>query len=83
MNGVAYRPGYMALQRSGELRKRGEALWEMLSDCRLCPRECKVNRLAGETGFCKATDRLRVASYSPHFGEERPLVGWGDRERFF
>ncbi len=83
MNGVAYRPGYIVLHRSGELRKRGEALWEMLSDCRLCPRECKVNRLAGETGFCKATDRLKVASYSPHFGEESPLVGVGGSGTIF
>jgi len=83
MNGVAYRPGYMALHRSGELRKRGEALWKILCDCRLCPRECKVNRLAGEKGFCKATDRLKVASYNPHFGEERPLVGVGGSGTIF
>ncbi|MEN8229463.1 MAG: radical SAM protein [Bacteroidota bacterium] len=83
MNGVSYRPGYIALHRSGELRKRGEALWKMLSDCRLCPRECRVDRLAGETGFCKATARLRVASFTPHFGEERPLVGVGGSGTIF
>ena len=83
VNGVSYRPGYISLYRSGELRKRGEALWEMLKDCRLCPRECRVNRIKRERGFCKATSTLRVASYSPHFGEERPLVGVGGSGTIF
>jgi len=48
---------------------------EMLASCTLCPRECGVNRLEGETGFCRTADRLVVSSWSPHYGEERPLVG--------
>ena len=83
MNGVSYRPGYIALHRSGELRKRGKTLWEIMSDCRLCPRECKVNRLEGEIGICKATSTLRIASFNPHFGEERPLVGVGGSGTIF
>ena len=71
------------LHRSGELRQRGEALWGMLRNCRLCPRECGVNRLLGETGFCKATSTLRVASFNAHFGEERPLVGVGGSGTIF
>jgi len=83
MNGVAYRPGYIALHRSGELRRRGEALWEIMSECRLCPRECGVNRLDGEIGFCKATSRLKVASFHAHYGEEVPLVGVGGSGTIF
>jgi putative pyruvate formate lyase activating enzyme len=83
MNGVSYRPGYVTLHRSGELSKRGEALWEIMKECRLCPRECGVNRLEGETGFCKATSRLKVASFHAHFGEERPLVGVGGSGTIF
>jgi len=83
MNGISYRPNYIDLHRSGELRKRGDLLWEILKECRLCPRECKVNRIKGETGFCKATSQLRIASYSPHFGEERPLVGVGGSGTIF
>jgi putative pyruvate formate lyase activating enzyme len=63
------------LHRTGELKKRGEILWEMMSGCRLCPRECGVNRLQGEEGFCQASSALEIASYHPHYGEERPLVG--------
>jgi putative pyruvate formate lyase activating enzyme len=83
MNGVEYRPGYFGLHRSGELRERGEILWDVLKNCRLCPRECRINRLEGETGFCNATSQLRVASFSPHFGEERPLVGVGGSGTIF
>ena len=83
MNGIAYKPGYISLHRSGELRSRGESLWEIYKDCRLCPRECGVNRLKGETGFCNATSKLRVASYNAHFGEERPLVGVGGSGTIF
>ncbi len=44
--------------------------------CRLCPRECGVDRLAeGATGFCRETEQLRVAYVGPHFGEEPPLTG--------
>ena len=68
-------PSYLNLLDSGELDKRIEALYEKLSSCTLCPNECKVNRLEGEKGICKITNKPIVSSYGPHFGEERPLVG--------
>lgn len=46
-----------------------------LSSCRLCPRECRVDRLAGERGFCGAGAAARVAAVSVHFGEEPPISG--------
>ena len=83
MNGIAYRPNYIALHRSGELRKRGEALWDRMKACDLCPRECGVNRLEGETGTCGATSMLRVASFGPHYGEESELMGVGGSGTIF
>ncbi len=47
----------------------------MLSYCTLCPRRCKVNRVKGEKGYCKAGCQAVVSSYFPHFGEEKVLVG--------
>lgn len=44
-------------------------------NCRLCPRNCGVNRLRGETGFCGETAELRLATIEPHFGEEPPFSG--------
>lgn len=70
-----YRPAYLRLHRNGELKKRGERLWNRMSSCGLCPRECGANRLEGEAGFCGASADLIVSSYHPHFGEEKPLVG--------
>ncbi len=71
-----FEPGYLKLHQTGELKARAEVMWDMMSACRLCPRECENDRLRGQTGdYCNATSRLEVASFSPHFGEERPLVG--------
>ncbi len=47
----------------------------MLEKCCLCPRQCEVNRLAGENGKCHITNRVIVSSYGHHFGEEASLVG--------
>lgn len=70
-----FEPSYLSFHRKGELKKRGEELWEIMRNCRLCPRECGANRLKGEKGFCGATSQLMTSAYHPHFGEERALVG--------
>ncbi len=80
----AFEPSYLKLHRSGVLMQRAERLWRHLESCDLCPRECGVNRLAGERGaFCHASSQLEIASYHPHFGEERPLVGRGGSGTIF
>jgi putative pyruvate formate lyase activating enzyme len=81
--GPDFEPRYLKLHRSGELKKRGEQLWKVMEECHLCPRECGVNRLAGEEGFCGGTSQLEIASFHPHFGEERPLVGEGGSGTIF
>ena len=68
-------PSYLELHRSGNLKSRGESLWQIMEDCRLCPRMCGINKLKGETGFCGASSQLMISSYHQHFGEEEPLVG--------
>ena len=68
-------PGYIRIHKSGELTRRVETAREILKDCTLCPWHCHVNRIAGEKGVCRVGALPMVASYSPHFGEERPLVG--------
>ncbi len=69
-------PGYLRLHRTGELKARAEVMWDMMNTCRLCPRECENDRIRGQKGdYCNATSQLEIASYNPHFGEEKPLVG--------
>jgi putative pyruvate formate lyase activating enzyme len=46
-----------------------------LSSCRLCPRACGSDRLAGERGFCGAGALAKVAAVSLHHGEEPPISG--------
>ena len=58
-------------------------LQAVIRDCTLCPRECRVDRTAGQTGVCRIGDHARVASYGPHFGEEPVLVGSGGSGTLF
>jgi putative pyruvate formate lyase activating enzyme len=57
------------------LQERAKEAIARLESCEICPRHCKVNRLKEEKGFCRIGRNARVYSYSPHFGEEPPLVG--------
>jgi len=45
------------------------------SDCRLCPRECGVDRGAGERGFCASGAGAVVSHALLHYGEEPILSG--------
>ncbi len=66
---------YLSLYHSGELRQRAERLWERLASCDICPRECGVDRLEGELGFCRSGYLPIVASVCDHHGEEPVLSG--------
>ena len=46
-----------------------------MSACELCPRVCRVDREAGEIGFCGVGSELRVARIAPHMWEEPCLSG--------
>jgi uncharacterized Fe-S radical SAM superfamily protein PflX len=48
-----FEPSYLKLYREGVLQERARQAVERLRECRLCPRECGVNRLEGEQGVCK------------------------------
>jgi putative pyruvate formate lyase activating enzyme len=72
---MAFIPSYLTLFEKGALQQRVRLLKEFLQECHLCPRECRVNRLNGEVGYCRAGSGLMVSSAFPHFGEESPLVG--------
>ena len=79
-----FEPAYLKLHQTGELKHRAEKMWQIMEDCHLCPRQCGVNRLEGERGFCGAPGTTLVVSAAhPHFGEERPLVGNGGSGTIF
>jgi putative pyruvate formate lyase activating enzyme len=65
------------------VRQRLGTAREMLRECRICPRDCGVNRLEGELGYCGTGARMPVSSAGPHYGEEPPLVGRGGSGTIF
>ncbi|MDO4293991.1 MAG: radical SAM protein [Eubacteriales bacterium] len=48
---------------------------QLLATCALCPRNCRVNRLAGQTGYCGQGGRIRAARAALHFWEEPCISG--------
>jgi putative pyruvate formate lyase activating enzyme len=76
-------PAYKILANKGLIDQRVEQAYAIFEECRLCPRQCGINRLKGETGFCQATARPVVYSAHPHFGEEASLVGSGGSGTIF
>jgi putative pyruvate formate lyase activating enzyme len=78
-----FEPAYLALHRSGELRRRAEEALSGLAECYVCPRNCGVNRWVDKTAACKTGRFAQVASYFPHFGEEDCLRGWNGSGTIF
>ena len=83
MPGKSFEAAYLRLEQTGELAGRTRKLYSVFRSCRLCPRQCGVDRLKGEKGVCSSTSRAKVYSTHPHFGEEKPLVGRGGSGTIF
>ena len=71
-----FRAAYLQTHAEGRLRPKVEAAREMLRKCRVCPRNCDVDRLQNQVGACRSGRWPRIASASPHRGEEDCLRGW-------
>jgi len=52
-------------------------------NCKLCPRQCGVDRTAGEVGFCGCPDTAMVAKTMIHKWEEPVLAGSGGSGAIF
>ena len=48
---------------------------EKMKKCEICPHNCKVNRLEGEVGRCKCSDKIKIALASVHHFEEPCISG--------
>ena len=53
------------------------------TNCNLCPRECYVNREAGQTGYCRCPGTAMVAKTMLHKWEEPALAGEGGSGAIF
>jgi putative pyruvate formate lyase activating enzyme len=55
----------------------------LLADCRICPRDCGVNRIEDRWAACKTGRYAVVGSAFAHFGEEDCLRGWNGSGTIF
>lgn len=69
-------PAYVRASETGLLRECAREAVESLQSCRVCPRECRVDRFNNRVGVCRSGRQARVASAFAHFGEEDCLRGW-------
>lgn len=51
------------------------SITEYMENCTLCPRQCRVNRMAGETGYCGQSADIRIARAALHYWEEPCISG--------
>lgn len=75
---MKYLPVYYHLN-TATFEEKIKKSYQVLNPCRVCPRQCGVNRFddspQAKKGFCQTGKQAIVYSFHPHFGEERCLVG--------
>ena len=70
---MVFVPAYQSL--SGSFSQKRQRALKSLEDCRMCPRDCGVNRLENRWAACKTGRYAVVDCYFAHFGEEQCLRG--------
>jgi putative pyruvate formate lyase activating enzyme len=76
-------PAYLKTHELGQLTEKVLTAQELLRSCKMCPRDCRVNRRENKTGLCKTGRWARVSSAFAHFGEEDCLRGWNGSGTIF
>ena len=67
---------YPSYQGIKNFRPIIQELKSMLNPCRICPRNCGVDRFTSNKGACRTGYLPIVASYNLHHGEEPPISGY-------
>jgi putative pyruvate formate lyase activating enzyme len=75
-------PAYLKLPLA-EIERRAKEAVASLERCRVCPRNCDVDRLNNKHATCRTGRYARVSSYFAHFGEEDCLRGWNGSGTIF
>ena len=63
------------IENKNEINKLENIENKTIAKCTICPHLCKVNRIAGELGRCKAKNNIKIALYSVHNYEEPCISG--------
>ncbi len=80
---ASFVPAYVETYECGALEEKVELALEELRSCRVCPRDCDVDRLADQKAVCRTGRHALVSSAFPHFGEEDCLRGWNGSGTIF
>lgn len=67
-------PSYLNIQKE-EFERRIDLAFDLLEECRVCPRCCGIDRTSKERGECRAGAEPYISSFNGHFGEEPPITG--------
>ena len=65
----------MSRQEIAVIKKELQEALEQYVKCELCPRECHVNRLQGQKGYCKEGSMIVLARAALHMWEEPCISG--------
>jgi putative pyruvate formate lyase activating enzyme len=76
-------PAYGKTYEQGKMVEKVDPAHELLHCCKVCPRDCQVNRWDNQRGVCRIGRRARVSSAFAHFGEEDCLRGWNGSGTIF
>lgn len=78
-----YPPRYLLAHRTGKLKEKIQRGRELLKNCRICPRNCEVNRYEKLGKICQIGHFAKVSNHFPHFGEEACLTGFNGSGTIF
>jgi len=78
-----YLPRYLQAHRTGMLKEKIQRGRKLLENCRLCPRNCEVNRYEKPGKICQIGHFAKVSNHFPHFGEEFCLTGFNGSGTIF
>ncbi len=48
---------------------------KMFNSCKICPRECGINRNNNQIGYCGASNKMKIGGYHLHMWEEPIITG--------
>jgi putative pyruvate formate lyase activating enzyme len=78
-----YSPRYLLAHQTGKLKEKIQRGRNLLENCRLCPRNCEVNRFEKPGKICQIGHVAKVSNHFPHLGEEACLTGFNGSGTIF
>ena len=78
-----YPPRYLLAHRTGRLKEKIGRGRKLLENCRLCPRNCEINRYEKPGKICQIGHSAKVSNHFSHFGEEACLTGFNGSGTIF